>query len=906
MLSAVPANGAELVAHWTFDEDINDAFGATTTAFAGAAITRSDARVGPGCLSLQNSYLVVDPAPSLDTPEFTMTFWIYYDSSYRKWSLRQTGRADDAFETGYDGDQLLLYVKGQTPSWNSLFQPVKMDQWVHYAYVYKNGVLTAYENAIQVYQRSVDLGGRKGKQLIIGAGGGVLNNPQYYRQYALKGKIDDLRIYDGALDCMAIQAMVPACLTGICLADADPENNTEPRSYTNQTEILITFDGSSGGQRPTVHLATDPGFTAGCAIETWTAQRNTFGYSLSGSDGAKTVYARLETKPGEYGPVVSSSIILDTVPPRVKSLEINGGQAHTTTAHVGLRIAATDNDGGAMKFRVRDNGSQWTGWKELLAHLSHRLGKEDGKHSLEVQVCDNAGNVSADVVSDSITLELVPSPQKQVYRSFCYDDWLCEFIVNPSPMEPKYLDMLVDEAAKGGADVLVLNPNGQTTAHPSKVWQTMWKAYAAGDKKAALPHPDRYPAAEAFLKELTRFDERKIDYLAYTFAACRRRGIATGASIRMNDVHAAASERSFLVSDFAVEHPQFRLPGSAALNYAHPQVRDYFMKLIAEMIDDYDIDVLDLDFLRNAYCFPDDGKVEEHCQTMTSFIKEIHERIGKSKKRIALLVKVPSSVAYSRNCGFDVGRWAREGLIDGVILGGYLHAAWAAPVPEFRKIVGDRVAIYPAGDYFADTREKLPSRTMGLYADLMRGFAAGHLANGADGIYWFNFVVVREAHIKGMFGKPSHRDVDRPQFEAIGQSNTLDGLRGQPKIYIVSNFSQHGNARLDSPRQAPLDLKPGEEQAFNLLLAKEPESAKVEVALVFRPGNKDEKVEDLSLMRFNDKMLNAEGTYKAGPEDAYTALFTVSPSVMRDGPNEIVVRNGLKQLRIVAFEVRVK
>ena len=313
--------------------------------------------------------------------------------------------------------------------------------------------------------------------------------------------------------------------------------------------------------------------------------------------------------------------------------------------------------------------------------------------------------------------------KKLPYRSFCYDDWLCEFMVNPTPMEPKYLDMLVDEAASGGADVLVMNPNGQTTAHPSKVWQTMWKAYAAGDKKAALPHPD--PKAEVFLKELTQFAERKIDYLAYTFAACRRRGIATGVSIRMNDVHGPVDHRHFLTSDFVVENPHLRVPGRPHLDYTHREVRDYFMKLIDEMIHDYDIDVLDLDYLRNPDCFPADGKVDEHCDIMTEFIREVHERIIKSEKRIALLVRIPSSVAHARNCGFDVQQWAKEGLIDGVVPGGFLHAVWGFSVSEFRQAVGDTIAIYPSSDYFADTREKLPMREMGLYADLMRGFAAG-------------------------------------------------------------------------------------------------------------------------------------------------------------------------------------
>jgi hypothetical protein len=60
------------------------------------------------------------------------------------------------------------------------------------------------------------------------------------------------------------------------------------------------------------------------------------------------------------------------------------------------------------------------------------------------------------------------SPTAKIkYRSFCYDDWLCEFMVNPSPVEPKYLDMLVGEAAEGGADVLVINPTCSVFPLPS-------------------------------------------------------------------------------------------------------------------------------------------------------------------------------------------------------------------------------------------------------------------------------------------------------------------------------------------------------------------------------------------------------------------------------------------------------
>jgi len=194
---------------------------------------------------------------------------------------------------------------------------------------------------------------------------------------------------------------------------------------------------------------------------------------------------------------------------------------------------------------------------------------------------------------------------KPRFRSFCYDDWLCEFMVNPSPLQPEHLDMLVNEAKLGGADVFVMNPAGMTTSHPSKVWQTMWKAYAEGDRDAAFGTIPKADVAdfEAMLQELKRFADSKIDYLAYTFAACRRRGIATGVSIRMNDVHGTTMGRNCLVSDFWIDHPELRIPGKDFSNYDRAEVREYFMKLIAEMIDDYDIDVLDLDFWRNPLLF---------------------------------------------------------------------------------------------------------------------------------------------------------------------------------------------------------------------------------------------------------------------------------------------------------------
>ena len=95
----------------------------------------------------------------------------------------------------------------------------------------------------------------------------------------------------------------------------------------------------------------------------------------------------------------------------------------------------------------------------------------------------------------------------------------------------------------------------------------------------------------------------------------------------------------------------------------------------------------------------------------------------------------------------------------------------------------------------------------------------------------------------------------------------------------------------DRPSQLPVGLKPGEEHTFDLLLAKEPQSAKVHVAVVLRA---EARVDDVAIVRFNDGSPDSRPVHQPGPADAQTLLFRVPPSVMRDGPNRIVIRNGLQ------------
>ena len=66
---------------------------------------------------------------------------------------------------------------------------------------------------------------------------------------------------------------------------------------------------------------------------------------------------------------------------------------------------------------------------------------------------------------------------------------------------------------------------------------------------------------------------------------------------------------------------------AACLDYARPEVRDYYMALIQETLDRYDIDGLELDFMREPYVFSAD-KEREGAPILTGWLREVRQRVG--------------------------------------------------------------------------------------------------------------------------------------------------------------------------------------------------------------------------------------------------------------------------------------
>ena len=476
---------------------------------------------------------------------------------------------------------------------------------------------------------------------------------------------------------------------------------------------------------------------------------------------------------------------------------------------------------------------------------------------------------------------------KLPYRVLYNQDNSNLFFVTAEPLTPEHVDRMVDEVADGGADALLLCPNAQRTSYPSAVWQPVWDGYRPGDPSFWGGGGHQIAAREHMVTQMRRLAER-CDYVERALSRCARRGIAPGISIRMNDMHDAPWPDSHLHSAFYREHREWHLRGQAGrdwgsvgLDYAHREVRDHLLALIGELAGRYRFELLELDFLRFAQYF-DGTDPEGQRRTMTAFLHEVREVLSAASRPVALMARIASNPGAALELGFDVRSWAREGAVDAISCGSFLLTGWEMPVDRYRRLVGDDIAVYACTDSAAGRRGSRDTALMALDPALVRGFAAGYLAAGADGIELFNYFCVRE--------DPANPE---PCFEVMAQIGALDRLRGAERRHPATVGVS--NPATDLPVQVPVELGPRQSRSFRLLLARgvAGSAATVEVEL----GN-DVPPGELHL-RMNDRPVGSALKVASG-----VARFAVPADAVRDGVNELVLRIGEHAVTVHGVEVR--
>lgn len=450
-----------------------------------------------------------------------------------------------------------------------------------------------------------------------------------------------------------------------------------------------------------------------------------------------------------------------------------------------------------------------------------------------------------------LLLTVLPAaePPRVLYNNDSYNI-LSSSTCAPGVTVPERLRASIDEAA--GADVHLLSP-GNT-------WVPWWKS-------------KQYPADAHYrwFKEATGLEPDPIgrfmrdggDLVGEFVAHCRARGISPFVSLRVNDYHGSESlgllrdamrgkrppkKPPYALVEMASQslprivhaknqlHPdpawyvaatpeerlrlakdrgkRYTLRNARIWNWAIPEVPKYMFGFVREVCEGYDIDGLELDFMRWSDYFPKNTSASKRESIMLDFIKKTRAALdagAKPGQRRWLCVRIPARISGFGKLGIDLRAWVAAG-VDLVNLScSYTTDQQYTDIEKIcRMLPGTPV-------YLELTHVNAPARKSGERARVTTAeefITSAHLAHarGARGVSLFNFVYSR------IFAPV--RPSPEPPFQILGKLGDPAWLARQPQNYFLSHssnppaenseFSNNRKLRSGKPAQFTLDLAPPE------------------------------------------------------------------------------------------------
>ena len=320
-------------------------------------------------------------------------------------------------------------------------------------------------------------------------------------------------------------------------------------------------------------------------------------------------------------------------------------------------------------------------------------------------------------------------------------------------------------------------------AEPNQI-DSVW--YDWGEGNIAAWPSKVLPMAPRFLPQ---WWEAGLDPVQLLLEAARERGREVFFSHRINgadiDYVEAFGYEGFALPPMKQEHPEWLHDPLPALpqkhwNFAIPQVREYKVRVLRELAQNYEFDGISLDFARIPASFPA-GEQWLNRDLLTDFIRQVRlvllEVEQQRGRPFLLAVRIPENIVGCHFDGIDVERWAGERLVDILVLGcGAAHI----DLPAFRRITaGTGIKLYPSWDpIHPPDGYRVPP------IEVWRGLYANWWRLGADGTYTFNLgtAVPPDASRLGLPGPLIGWEMESQLNRELGSPETL---QYKDKVFIV-------------------------------------------------------------------------------------------------------------------------
>jgi hypothetical protein len=198
----------------------------------------------------------------------------------------------------------------------------------------------------------------------------------------------------------------PPGISDTIILDTTPPGGTisinDGAVYTNSTSVTLALSASDSSGVSKMQFSSN-------GVD-WNSEEDyaiSKSWTLTASDGLKSVYVRYKDNAGNWSGLtsISDTIILDTTPP-TGTISINSGAGYTNSTSVTLTLSASDNNG-ISKMQFSNDGVSWSSEEDYATSKSWTLTAGGGTKTVYVQYKDNAGHWSVSI-SDTIILETTP------------------------------------------------------------------------------------------------------------------------------------------------------------------------------------------------------------------------------------------------------------------------------------------------------------------------------------------------------------------------------------------------------------------------------------------------------------------------------------------------------------------
>ncbi len=411
---------------------------------------------------------------------------------------------------------------------------------------------------------------------------------------------------------------------------------------------------------------------------------------------------------------------------------------------------------------------------------------------------------------------------------------------------------------------------------------------------------------------LGNFLNQKTDGLRMSSQFARQHGLESIWTLRMNDIHDAWTaafrpkwkhDDPTRVMSSLEESTRFndRRRLWSLVDFEHPDVEPRMLEIIDEVLTNYDIDGIELDFLRAPIyfrtAFAGQPVTDKQAAVLTRLVRRIRALVLKHSqhtgKPLLLAVRVPSTKTLCRKIGVDIRVWLQEKLIDVMALGGG-YITFDMPVKGLVELGHQHdVPVYPCLSQSGLMHRPPRGKSTKQQPAAWFGAASRLWHDGADGVYCFNLF------------PDSGRDYAREVLSTIGSP---EALRSKTTMYAVSDaggwMPSHYWAKdaADFSKALPLPLKPNEFERTSLHVPENLSGASFDVTAELRVDFTGLEPDSTPQVLFGSANF---GPRKDGKPVARVRRFVcpVPLSAIRQGPNRVMVKTKANKAKLVGAEL---